>query len=399
MLVRRSLFSCVFGLLSLAALASDVFAAPQWVQQAVPGPSPRTEFGFAYDSGRGVSVLFGGSSNLTFTAVNRETWEWDGVQWSLRSTTGPTARCDNAFAYDSNRHRVVSFGGYNGGYMSDTWEWDGTNWTQIAVAGPSARADAFMAFDSIRNVMVLFGGLAPSGQVLNDTWVYNGTTWTRPVVAVPTRRWIQRMAFDRDRGKVVLFGGASTAGVLGDTWEWDGTQWTQVAISGPAARYADALCYDTDRHLTLLFGGQTGFDFGDGPLGDTWEYDGTAWSERAIPGPSARTFVKMVYDTMRQRAVLFGGFDGTNVLGDTWELVNDNPTPAAISLASAEAREGSVTITWQAGGTTPIEGTVLRRRIDTEWAPIGTARSDGSGRLRFEDLGVAAGRYGYQLEL
>src|SRR5262245_16352594 len=115
-------FVAIVGSL-VGSVSAPAYADLQWVPRDVPGPSPRSEFGFAYDSGRQVAVLFGGSSDLTFAAVNSETWEWNGTEWTLRSTTGPSARCDNAFAYDSARQRVVSFGGFNGFYLSDTWEW------------------------------------------------------------------------------------------------------------------------------------------------------------------------------------------------------------------------------------------------------------------------------------
>ena len=36
------------------------------------------------------------------------------------------------------------------------------------------------------------------------------------------------MAYDAARGVTVLFGGYDGANYLGDTWEWNGTSWTQV---------------------------------------------------------------------------------------------------------------------------------------------------------------------------
>src|SRR5262245_16143441 len=92
----------VLSLVVLLALANSVLAGPGWLERPTSGPSARCEFGFAYDSFRGVSVLFGGAASLDFASVNSETWEWDGTQWTLRSTTGPSARCDNAMAFDSN---------------------------------------------------------------------------------------------------------------------------------------------------------------------------------------------------------------------------------------------------------------------------------------------------------
>src|SRR5262249_14172263 len=52
---------------------------------------------------------------------------------------------------------------------------------------------------------------------------------------------------------------------LADTWEWDGTDWTQRATaSSPPARYGHVLAFDSARGRTVLFGSSS--------LTDTWEY-------------------------------------------------------------------------------------------------------------------------------
>ena len=49
--------------------------------------------------------------------------------------TGPRPRSEHAMTFDSERKRVVLFGGVNwepqSGYtwFNDTWEWDGGVWT------------------------------------------------------------------------------------------------------------------------------------------------------------------------------------------------------------------------------------------------------------------------------
>ena len=132
------------------------------------------------------------------------------------------------------------------------------------------------------------------------------------------------MAYDSNRDMVVMFGGAAAAGVvLGDTWEWDGANWNQrFPAHSPSARYGAGMAYDTDRRVTVLFGGQTEFDFGVGVLGDTWEWDGVDWRQLEIAGPPARTFVKVAYHASLRRTVLFGGYDGSQMVSDTWVLAN-----------------------------------------------------------------------------
>ncbi|WP_425273152.1 hypothetical protein [Paraburkholderia steynii] len=54
--------------------------------------------------------------------------------------------------------------------MGDTWSWDGRFWTQRQNIGPQTRSGHAMAFDSNRKKMVLFGGIGPTKESLSDTW-------------------------------------------------------------------------------------------------------------------------------------------------------------------------------------------------------------------------------------
>jgi hypothetical protein len=271
-------------------------------------------------------------------------------------------------SYDSTRQVVLSFGGYNGAFLRDTWSWNGTSWQQLSSVGPSARADSSMAFDQSDGTMVLFGGLAGS-TVMHDTWRWNGTIWSIQGPAVsPPSRWIHRMAYDAARDEVVVFGGAGTATVLGDMWVWNGSNWVQKTPGTlPSARYADAIAYDSHRQVVVLFGGQTGFDYGVGLLGDTWEWNGTGWTPLPVTGPTARSFVKMVYDQRRRKLVLFGGYDATGFVNDTWELGSDLDIvtepgsfsvepgqPAQLHVVATSSRP--VTYQWMKNGSPLVDG-------------------------------------------
>jgi hypothetical protein len=64
-----------------------------------------------------------------------------------------------------------------------------------------------------------------------------------------------------------------------------------------------------------MFGGYDGNAY----LNDTWEFDGTTWTQVTTnTPPPARTAAQMAYDSVSQKVVLYGGFDGNNYLGDTW---------------------------------------------------------------------------------
>ena len=65
----------------------------------------------------------------------------------------------------------------------------------------------------------------------------------------PSARSQAAMAYDAATGTTVLFGGATDCcHLFGDTWTWDGSAWTKRApASHPSARYSAAMAYDEHR--------------------------------------------------------------------------------------------------------------------------------------------------------
>ena len=290
-----------------------------WTERPVTGPSGRVGHGMAYDSLRGVTVLFGGGINSSQNLG--DTWEWNGSSWTQVATNGPSPRQDMAMAFDSQRGVTVLFGGGLAGSnsaLSDTWEWNGSVWTQVATTGPG-RSFSAMVYELQRGVCLLFGGSPNGGGHLADTWEWDGTAWTQVAVAGPSGRAQHGMAYDVVRDRTVLFGGfaISAGGWVGDTWEWDGTSWTQVATTGPLAGGLLAMAYDLLRQRTFLFEGANG------PLpgGTTWAWDGSTWTQEATVGPADRSSHAMVHDSQRGVITLFGGNGGGGpLLDDTWEF-------------------------------------------------------------------------------
>jgi hypothetical protein len=81
----------------------------------------------AYDSARGVTVLFGGYKG----SLDGETWEYDGTAWALRAYTGPSPRSGHGMAYDPAGEVTLLYGGFDGANSDETWAWDGQEWTQL----------------------------------------------------------------------------------------------------------------------------------------------------------------------------------------------------------------------------------------------------------------------------
>lgn len=292
-------------------------------------PGPRNT-SYAFDSSRGVTVLFGGQLNLYSYG---DTWEWNDALGTWTNTITQTHPPTNppperGGAYDSVRNETVIFGGNLfccGEYdSSETWilannatKWEKRN----PVTSPPARSNHMMAFDPQRGVTVLFGGTSPTGN-LNDTWEWDGTNWTqRQPVNSPGARHGASITYDSGRGVVVLFGGRDYP--HNDTWEWDGTNWIQrFPVHSPPPRAYATMAYDEAREKVVLFGGHD-----PGYFQDTWEWDGTDWVERTpLNLPSARYAHGMAYDELRNRIVLHGGLAGGAFVNDTWEWDGTNWT-------------------------------------------------------------------------
>jgi hypothetical protein len=89
----------------------------------------------------------------------------------------------------------------------------------------------------------------------------------------PSARYGASLAFDSAHGQLILFGGIDKNGPLADTWNWNGTTWTQLAsCSSPSARNFASLSFDFASGQLILFGGSGK----NGLLNDTWNWDGTS---------------------------------------------------------------------------------------------------------------------------
>jgi N-acetylneuraminic acid mutarotase len=249
-----------------------------WLRHDVPGPSPR--YGAAMAPLRGKSVLFGGAGyvNGDFMASD-QTYEWDGMSWTLRNVVGPPRRWVHTMA--ALNDKVVLFGGFDGAkYLGDTWEWDGIAWTQRMVEGPVSRGRHAMT--TVKGKVILFGGQTAT-DTLDDTWEWDGNAWTqRNVSPAPEPRVGHAMAALGD--KAVMISGGHAGQYFVDTWEWDGNAWTELALPGPSQRAVPAMA--TLKGKILLFGGVVNvggsrYEY----LADTWEWDGTTWTERKASGP------------------------------------------------------------------------------------------------------------------
>ena len=290
----------------------------------------------------------------------------------------PDPRYMQTAAFDETRRVLVMFGGQMWNVDSAStdplpasqylWEWDPATgiWTNRNPSGakpsqPSPRAGASMVFDSARKKFVIFGGRTqPTANHLlvysnyQDTWEWDpasGDFTDRSSAGTPPdARGQHSIVFEKSTGKALLFGGAvaghsiyggddgnSVNSAFGDTWEWDPAtgKWSKlVPATAPSARYDSAMVWDSKRNRAVLFGGLEIPPAGlvAIPKQDIWEWDpaNPGWTNRTTTGPkpSARYGHGMAYDTGRGLIVLAGGFDIAtgNGLADVWDW---DPTTAA----------------------------------------------------------------------
>jgi len=312
------------GNAELSTLATLKLTLPQWVLRTTNGPSPRYANAMAYDSGRGVTVMYSGGYVDPANGYRGfgDLWEWDGARWRQRTT----------FANSNAWHQDI-----NG------------SWVQNYTDTPAARLQHAMAYDSQRRQTVMFGGRGgPNGVfgdfVFNDTWEWDGTRWYFRSTNGPPATFNDHMTYDPVRGVTVLYGGAFNSAAT--VWEWDGTNWTSISpTNGPATYYQENACLDFDTALGAVFAGWTGDGFW---ARYYWTWDGHDWRPRASGfyfGNYSPSYGAMVYDTYRYRSFHYGGQDTTigytgsstsayyDSASDAWTLLPDAAQKSAFSAS------------------------------------------------------------------
>ncbi|MGK0156530.1 MAG: hypothetical protein ACI9SE_003499 [Neolewinella sp.] len=341
---------CLQTLVAVSAFALPTLSQTNW--QRVPLLEHISDPAFAFDTIRDVAVVFGGE---TQSGILDATWTWDRVSWSHAITAHtPPARRQASMVFDPVRCVTVLFGGRDSSnnYLGDTWLFDGVDWTQATPAqSPSPRVRHAMTFDQANATVLLFGGSSTIGSEMQDTWQWNGSNWIlRTPAHQPPVRAGAKLAYDSIRQRTVLFGGSCF--LLGpcwrsDTWEWDGTDWTDRSptwpITRPPGRWLHGLTYDIARQRVVLFGGS------DEPhhyKDDLWEWDGTTWVERVlVPRPAARLGFGLAYDPIAQRTLAFGGetwpgdrlSDLWSFDGTAWQLAAAGMQPPLAIMQDLEA--------------------------------------------------------------
>jgi hypothetical protein len=227
-----------------------------------------------------------------------------GGWYSLEANAGspsPTRRARARGVWDDKRDRFVLFGGRfregtSGAYtfLNDVWAFDPEtmSWTELSPHGempgvPGGRMNFSLAADAAGDRMIVHGGGTTDFSTFfidSDTWAFNFETnsWTQLATAAPQppARIFHAAAFDQQRQQLYVFAGGSENAFLEtmfkrDMWRMDLATQTWSQVQGfepwPLGRIKGEMLYDGDRDRLLLFGGHDDSQIGNN--NELWSFD------------------------------------------------------------------------------------------------------------------------------
>jgi hypothetical protein len=348
---------------------------PAWTELTTTGTAPTLYLlSAAYDSSANAMYLFGGTSTTPKLQISNHTFalsKANGLATGSLPTwtvSGPPVRYSQSAFYDSTTNDLFVFGGQHATMdinFNDYWRnsgvigTTGVNWTNVAPGGtkPVARYGHTAAYDNGSKTMMMFGGaLQFPAPCVNEYWLLQqanaSAVWLQvtPSGTAPAARMRHSAAYDSGTNSLIVFGGFDcTSTYFNDVWVLShannvgGTPtWTQLSPTGtpPSGREGSSVVYDAASNSLTVFGGDADSN-SSAPFGDVWVLShangsgGTpAWTELAPAGigPAARSGHTAIYDAANGRMTVYGGFDGTNVLPDSWILSGANGQAAPVWL-------------------------------------------------------------------
>jgi len=432
----RSLFMGLFVLSMVTAPGAISPAHAQdgtWSSLDAPPttPGPRREYGAIFDRENQRYMLFNGFNGNTsgLYILFNDVWQLSVAAepvWSNIPITGtlPGERHSPQWGYDAARNRVLIFGGYGRhypgspmAYLNDVWELslNGTpTWTEIQPSGqtPSGRLAGAAVFDPMRQRFVGFGGTIGAPV---DTWVLNmqGQANWQPLPSQgtsPNGGWGMASVYDARQDRMLIFGGSTDDGYYGannDVWELElrgVPTWHKITTAGtpPTPRRSTAAIFDPIRNRLVVYGGFDAVPGSDAFLADVWALDfddsTPTWTELTPAGtlPVGRDALAAAYDPIHDRMIMHGGWSGTNMLADTQFLDWAGTSVEASLTPEATATPSSVHLEWDVDAATGTLAAVYRRPSDGQWTAIAEAETNANGKIVFDDTSVQPGEsYSY----
>lgn len=138
----------------------------------------------------------------------------------------------------------------------------------------------------------------------------------------PAPRLGSTLAYAPATSLLYVYGGWDGTVFYDGIWSYDpaAAVWNDLDPRGaaPPARALHSMALLPASGRLIVFGGYDGSNY----LADTWAYDiaENEWTNLVPAGelPAARDGHSLVFDPVRDQVILFGGWDGANEFGDTW---------------------------------------------------------------------------------
>ena len=329
-------------------------------------------------------------------------------QWADEIPAGSIAFAYGAVILDPPRRRQMRF--FSGPTGVEVMPLDALGpWAPLSATGaaPPQRYGFSLAYDSARDRILLCGGYvdAPRGH----SRYYFTDIWALSLADPPSWQLIHPddglvhlnedgLAYDAPGDQLVGVGWKNGVGWMTFLLPADGSSdWRPIEVT-PGVNGLNSIALDPSGRQLI------GIDLA--TMG-AWRLplDGSAgWTPLTLAGtpPPGRQYTRLAFDDARHRVLLFGGQLSTPLdyrpLDDLWALELDQPVPAAVSLASADASPGSVRLRWWSALRTGTVATLESRRAETVWTSVAEIASDGQGMFSYQDTNVVPGeRVGYRL--
>ena len=361
---------------------SFIGGIPAWNPLSTTGvpPPPRNSVAAILDRADRRLVVTGGQSNGSPQAG---TWQLDlaGAAWLAidSPSASPGPRYGSAAAYDAAAARMIAAGGARNSYpylLGDSWALAlgpvAGPWSELLATGAPATALQFAGYDPWRH---RFAGIQdgapwflsvidsvwqpvgfvgpPPGPTLdqfydgrtNTLWAFSldalyriqpgpGAAWSRytiPAPAPPAFDVPGTNFLDARRGRILMIGGQSLSIYTPGTAEFwilslsSTPAWTKVSDSTPLGVRMTPAIEDTRRDRLIFFGGaHLNHALPPDLFGDlnTLDLATLQWTIPAATGiaPAPRYNFAAAYDSLRDRAIVFGGIQAGNVQSGVHDL-------------------------------------------------------------------------------
>lgn len=290
------------------------------------------------------------------------------------------------------------FGACNAGVCADPWE------PTSAVGAPEARRDHVAVWDPTDHLMVVWGG-HDGTKALDTGAIYDPATrvWTKTsMVDAPSPRLNATAVWDDNNRTMIVWGGQNAGNALatGGLFDPKTNTWKPLPldVNAPAGRWNHTAAW-TGTSM-IVWGGNDGSTRLN--TGAVYEPLLKGWTPlvSGAPAPAGRDGHTAVWRTASNTMFIWGGFDGTNVLGDGalydkgtgWSSLNPmalGTPPSPRSMHTAVWNLTSTLIWGGADAAASIADGTSHKGDTGDWTPLTQSNNVPEPRRRHTAVWIA----------